>query len=182
MNGVRAQGTAFRFFVKIDIFYFSDNSLLPSPWHTLPTTILFDPQGLIERILHASAGLRFEITDEDLDYSISKGLAAAHEAYRRTQRQELIFAETLLDELRFHIIQADVWLHDRTPRTQLFSKFDYRGSPEVIQCLRGSFLQLQHRSPPSIAHWVVPAVSSTSRTTPQQVQIIETAAIGFGSA
>jgi predicted nucleotidyltransferase len=137
--GTRHCVSHFRFFVKIDIFYFSENSLLPSPWYTLPTRILFDPHGLIERLLQASGDFRFEITDEDLDYSISKGLAAAHEVYRRTHRQELIFAQTLLDELRFHIIQADDWLHDRTPRTQLFSKFDYRGSPEVIHSLRASF-------------------------------------------
>jgi len=68
-----------------------------------------------------------------------KGLAAEHEAFRRTQRQELLFAQTLLDELRFHIIQADDWLFDRTPWTQLFSKFDRRGSREVIESLRGSF-------------------------------------------
>jgi len=51
----------------------------------------------------------------------------------------LLFAQTLLDELRFHIIQADDWLFDRTPRTQLLSKFDQRGSRGVIESLRGSF-------------------------------------------
>jgi hypothetical protein len=137
--GTRHCVSHFRSFVKIDIFYFSENSLPPSPWYALPTRILFDPHGVIERLVRASAGLRFEVTDEDLDYSISKGLAAAHEALRRTQRQELLFAQTLLDELRFHIIQADDWLFDRTPRTQLFSRFDQRGSQEVIESLRASF-------------------------------------------
>jgi hypothetical protein len=50
-----------------------------------------------------------------------------------------VFAQTLLDQLRFHIIEADDWLFDRTPRTQLLSKFDHRGSPDVVQCLRRSF-------------------------------------------
>ena len=71
-------------------------------------------------MVRASEHLKFEVTDEDLDFSISKGLAAAHEVFRRTRRGELVFAQTLLDEFRFHIIQADDWLFDRTPRTQLF--------------------------------------------------------------
>jgi len=129
----------FRFFVKIDIFYLSEADLEPSPWYTLPIRILFDPRGVVERLLTRSVGLRFEVEEDDLDYSISKGIAAAHEAFRRMQRDELIFAETLLDELRFHIIQADDWLFDRTPRTQLFSKYDQRGSGEVVAVLRQSF-------------------------------------------
>jgi hypothetical protein len=101
--------------------------------------ILVDTRGVVERLLRRSAELRFEVTEEDLDYSISKGLVAAHEAFRRAQREEWLFAQTLLDELRFHIIQAGDWLFDRTPRTQLFSKYDQRGSRDVIALLRGSF-------------------------------------------
>lgn len=129
----------FRSFVKIDIFYFSEDELEPSPWYTLPVRILFDRHGVVERLVRRSAELRFEVREEDIDYSISKGLAAAHEAFRRVQRGELLFAQTLLEELRFHIIQADDWLFDRTPRTQLFSKYDERGSREVIESLRNSF-------------------------------------------
>jgi hypothetical protein len=129
----------FRSFVKIDIFYLSESALPPSPWYTLPLNILFDPHGVIGRLVQSSAGMQFEVTGEDLDYSIGKGLAAAHEAFRRTQRQELLFAQTLLNELRFHIMQADDWLFGRTTRTQLFSKFDQRGSREVVNSLRVSF-------------------------------------------
>jgi hypothetical protein len=137
--GTRHCVSHFRFFVKIDIFYFGESDLQPSAWHTLPIAILLDRYGAIEQMVRASEHLKFEITHEDLDFSISKGLAAAHEVFRRTRRGELVFAQTLLDELRFHIIQADDWLFDRTPRTQLFSKFDQRGSPDVVQCLRRSF-------------------------------------------
>jgi hypothetical protein len=128
----------FRSFVKIDVFYFSEDRLQPSPWYALPVRILPDAHGVIDRLLKRSAELRFDVR-EDLDYSISKGLAAAHEAFRRAQRQEPLFVQTLLDELRFHIIQADDWLFERTPRTQLFSKSDQRGSREVTESLRSSF-------------------------------------------
>jgi len=137
--GTRHCVSHFRSFVKIDIFYFGENDLQPSPWHALPITILLDCHGAIQRMVSASEHLEFDVTDEDLDFSISKALAATHEIFRRTRRGELVFAQTLLDELRFHIIQADDWLFGRTPRTQLFTKFDHRGSPEVIQCLRTSF-------------------------------------------
>src|SRR5262249_31063358 len=103
--GARHCVTHFRSFVKIDIFYFSEDDLPPSPWYTLPMRILLDPHGVIERLVRGSASLTFEVTAEDLDFSIGKGLAAAHETFRRTQRREVLFAQTLLDELRFHMIQ-----------------------------------------------------------------------------
>jgi predicted nucleotidyltransferase len=139
--GTRHCVSHFRSFVKIDIFYFSEHDLQPSPWYALPVRILLDRCGAVEQMVRASEHLEFDVTGEDLGYSISKGLAAAHEVFRRTRRGELLFAQTLLDELRFHMIQADDWLFDRTPRAQLFSKFDHRGSPEVVQCLRTSLCE-----------------------------------------
>src|SRR5579872_1245140 len=51
-----------------------------------------------------------------IDRSIGKGIAAAHEAYRRLRRDELIYAQSLLDELRFRLLCADDWLADRFER------------------------------------------------------------------
>jgi hypothetical protein len=66
--GTRHCVSHFRSFVKIDIFYFGENDLQPSPWHTLPTTILLDRHGAIERMVRASEHLEFIVTDEDLDF------------------------------------------------------------------------------------------------------------------
>jgi hypothetical protein len=47
----------------------------------LPVKILHDPHDVIKGLLQSSARLRFEVMEDDVDYSISKGLAAALEAF-----------------------------------------------------------------------------------------------------
>lgn len=129
----------FRPFGKIDIFYYDVATLTPSPWYRLPIRILHDPEGIVADLVERSQGLPFTVSDDDLDFSISKGLAAAHEAYRRARRGELFFALSLLGELRQHIMQADDWLHDRTPETAVVAKFNRRGSRAVVAALTASY-------------------------------------------
>lgn len=94
---------------------------------------------MIAALLAQSKALEFRTSVEDIEHSISKGLAAAHEAYRRAKRGEFLYAQTLLDELRQHIMKADDLLFGRTPYTAVYAKFDERGSPEVIEALAASF-------------------------------------------
>jgi hypothetical protein len=129
----------FRPFNKIDIFYYSADTLHPSPWYTLPVKILHDPDGILADLVDRSKGLEFEISEDQVDHAISKGLAAAHEAYRRIHRGELLYAQTLLDEFRYQIMRADDLLFDRTPQAALRAKFDQRGSPTVMAALSTSF-------------------------------------------
>lgn len=129
----------FRPFNKIDIFYLSADAVEPSPWLALPTTVLHDPSGVIATLQERSRNLSFAIDLGEVERSISKGIAAAHEVFRRTRRGELLYALTLLDELREHMMKADDWLHGRTPADALSSKFDDRGSAAVVKCLAASF-------------------------------------------
>jgi len=129
----------FRPFGKIDIFYHDAGTLSPSPWYRLPIRILHDPEGIVADLVKRSAELSFAVSDDELDFSISKGLAAAHETWRRAKRGELIYALTLLDELRQHIMYADDWLHDQTPETAVMAKFDRRASPDVLSVLQASY-------------------------------------------
>lgn len=126
-------------FGKIDIFYYDATRLVPSPWYRLPIRILYDPQGIIAAVVEQSAELKFAVRTDDLDGSISKGLAAAHETYRRVQRGELFYALTLLDELRYHMMQADDWLYDRIPETTVIARFERRGSERVRRILQRSY-------------------------------------------
>jgi predicted nucleotidyltransferase len=137
--GARHCVSHFRPFGKIDIFYYDAAALLPSPWYRLPIRILHDPEGIVANIVERSQGLPFTVSEDDLDFSISKGLAAAHETYRRARRGELFYALSLLDELRQHIMHADDWLHDRTPETAVVAKFDMRGSRAVLAVLKASY-------------------------------------------
>jgi hypothetical protein len=118
----------FKPFNKIDIFYYAADALKPSPWYTLPIKPLHDPEGFVSNLIANSTGLGFEVTEDEVDYSISKGLSAAHEAFRRARRGEILYAQTLLDEFRQHIMQADDLLFDRTPDLMLHAKFDQRGT------------------------------------------------------
>ncbi|MBI0434193.1 nucleotidyltransferase domain-containing protein [Roseomonas sp. KE0001] len=129
----------FRPFGKIDIFYYDAAALAPSPWYRLPIRILHDPKGIVADLVKRSQGFPFTVSEDDLDFSISKGLAAAHESYRRARRGELFYALSLLDELRQHIMQADDWLNDRTPETAVIAKFDRRGSSAVLDVLKASY-------------------------------------------
>lgn len=129
----------FRPFNKIDIFYYSADALHPSPWYTLPVRVLHDPLDVIATLLEKSQGLRFEVMEAEVDFSISKGLASAHEATRRACRGELLYAQTLLDELGQHITKVDDLLFGRTPDVTAGAKFDRRGSPEVLRALTSSF-------------------------------------------
>jgi hypothetical protein len=100
---------------------------------------LHDPKGIVADLVKRSQGLPFTVGEDDVDFSISKGLAAAHETYRRAMRGELFYAQPLLDEMRYHMMQADDWLHDRTPETAVVAKFDRRASGDVLNALRSSY-------------------------------------------
>lgn len=129
----------FRPFGKIDIFYCAAAALPPSPWYRLPIRILHDPEGIVADLVERSRGMQFTVSEDDLDFSISKGLAAAHETHRRARRGELFYAQSLLDELRQHIMHSDDWLQDRTPETAVTAKFDKRGSLRVLTALKASY-------------------------------------------
>ncbi|WP_105416464.1 nucleotidyltransferase domain-containing protein [Neorhizobium sp. T25_27] len=126
-------------FGKVDIFYYDAAKLTPSPWYRLPIKILHDPTGVVADLMKRSEALMFKVAEEDVDFSISKGLAAAHEAYRRAKRGELFDAQTLLDELRHHMMQADDWLEDRSPATIVTAKFEKRASARVLADLAMSY-------------------------------------------
>ncbi|WP_245581988.1 nucleotidyltransferase domain-containing protein [Phyllobacterium phragmitis] len=145
----------FRPFGKIDIFYYDASTLAPSPWYRLPIRILHDLEGMVANLVERSQELPFTVAEDELDFSISKGLAAAHETYRRAKRGELIYALTLLDELRQHIMHADDWLHDRTPETAVMAKFDRRASPNVLSVLKASYCPCEAKAISAALHSLV---------------------------
>ncbi len=132
----------FRPFVKIDTFYLSRRAFVPSPWLALPLRILHDPQGIVADVVARSRGLRFAPAEEDIDRSIGKGLAALHEAYRRIRRGELIYAQSLLDELRLHMAVADDWLRGEPSRGVVLTRFEHRASPTVLDAFATSCVPL----------------------------------------
>lgn len=143
MPGTRHCVSHFAPFNKIDIFYLDAAKLMPSPWYRLPVIVLHDPEMIVAELVEASRELPFTVTADEIDISISKGIAAAHETFRRAKRGELFYAQTLLDELRHHMMLADDWLHERTAETTVLAKFDRRGSADVLKALGNSYCALE---------------------------------------
>lgn len=146
LEGAQHCVSHFRPFGKIDVFYISLTEFRPSPLYTLPTEVLHDPRGLVKEVITQSKDLAFAIPEEEIDRSISKGLASAHEAYRRLRRGELHFAQSLLDSLRHYMIQADDWIHRRPPQAVTFSGFEKRVSQPLIEAFNNSYAGLDAAS------------------------------------
>ena len=132
----------FKPFGKVDVFYLSLANFHPSPWYAFPQEILHDPIGVIVDIVERSRKHRFEISEDEIDRSLSKGLAAAHEVYRRIQKDELVYAQSLLNGVRGNVIQAEDWIEKRAPRTGVFPKFEKYASQPMIHVIRESYVGL----------------------------------------
>lgn len=145
MEGAQHCVSHFRQFFKVDIFYLDQNNFRPSPWYSLPTAILYDPKGIVREVIESSPQFRFEVSDKEVDWLVSKGLAAAHEVFRRARRGELLYAQTLLDEFRSYVIKADDWLHQRVPDDVSQLKLERRLTPKFLQILKQSYVPLEAR-------------------------------------
>ena len=139
MPGAQHCVSHFRPFCKIDIFYLDQTALRPSPWYGLPIEVLHDPHGVVAALIAGSRDLPFTVSAEEVEWSIAKGIAGAHEIYRRAARGELLYAQSLLDEWRGHIIKADDWLNGRTPASAVQAKVEQRCAPAVLEVLAASY-------------------------------------------
>ena len=129
----------FRPFNKIDIFYLNRAAFQPSPWLPQPVTILYDPEMVVAGVVARSHGLRFTPALDEVERTISKGLAAAHEAYRRMRRGELVYAQSLLDELRQCMTVLDDVLHGRPPHSVVLSRWETRASDALRKTVVASY-------------------------------------------
>jgi hypothetical protein len=140
MEGAQHCVSHFRPFFKTDIFYHNQADFCPSPWYGLPTTILYDPKDVVSKVIESSPPFAFEVNEKDIDWLISKGLAAAHEVFRRARRGELLYAQNLLEEFRSYVIRADDWLHRRVPTDAADLKLERRLSQSFVGLLNRSYV------------------------------------------
>ena len=140
MEGAQHCVSHYRPFLKVDIFYHSQTEFRSSPWYSLPTTILYDPVGVVTKVIEGSQPFKFETNKKRVDWLISKGLAAAHEVYRRSQRGELIYAQNLLEEFRWYVAEADDWIHQRVPPNPPNIKFEGRLNSPLLEALKQSYV------------------------------------------
>lgn len=136
----------FKPFNKADVFYFTTQHLKPSPWYSLPIQVIHDPKGFVARLIEASRNLAFTPSIDEVDRAISKGLACAHEVYRQVMRNELFYAQSLLDKTRFYMIQADDYLSKNPPHSSGFAHLERRGSRKIIETLSACYPKLERRA------------------------------------
>ena len=133
----------FRPFLKIDVWYISTSMLQPSPWLKLPVNILLDRTGAVREVVERSARLPFPPpTDSAVSRVLSKALTDAHEVVRRLRRGELFFAQSLLEELRFHMIRLEGRICAVEPSTSADLKVEHRISDRLEPALKSSYVDL----------------------------------------
>ncbi len=132
-------------FVKLDVFYYGIYEFEPSPWYALPIRIAYDPESIIRKTIDQSTSLSFEIDKDEVNRVISRGIAYAHEAYRRLMRSELFYANNLMDILRSCIILLDDAINGRNTVSSLFSKYEQRAGQKDLQKITESYGQLNNK-------------------------------------
>lgn len=97
--------THFDSFVKIDSWYMEPDDLVPSVWlHGIKA--YYDPHKLIETLINKSSSILYEPTIEEVDFWQGKFFAFLHEMYRAIMRQEMYYALSNLDRLRWLIVSG----------------------------------------------------------------------------
>ena len=120
----------FRPFFKVDVFYLSTEMWRPSPWLKFPAKICLDRTGAVRDVIERSTKLPFPPpSSQEVSRVLSKALAGAHEVVRRLRRGELFFAQTLLEELRFHMIRLEDWIRAADPSGPADLKLERRSAP-----------------------------------------------------
>ncbi len=79
---------------------------------------------------------------KEVDRLISKGLAYAEEAYRRVMREEMFYAQSLLDSFRHVLMKLEDFLENRPHSV---SHFEQRGSKTSIEILKLSYTSLDKK-------------------------------------
>ncbi|MGD6803134.1 nucleotidyltransferase domain-containing protein [Rossellomorea aquimaris] len=92
-------------FVKVDTFYKEPGELTPSLWLS-GLKALYDPEGIVEKVLVASSKLKYSASAEEVEAWRGKVLAFIHETYRAVMRNERYYACANLDRLRWLTVQG----------------------------------------------------------------------------
>ena len=130
LEGTQHCVSHFRPFLKIDVFYLSPSTFVPSPWLKLPAQIFLDRTGVVREVLERSKLLPFPPpASREVSRIVSKALAAAHETVRRARRGELFYAQSLLEELRTFMMQIDGWIHHFEPAAPADLKMERQWVP-----------------------------------------------------
>lgn len=93
-------------FIKVDSWYKTLDEVVPSVW-LKGIKPLYDPSQILAPVLEEVAKLTIDLEKDDVSFWKTKVLAFIHETYRASMRNELYYALSNLDRVRWLI--ADGW-------------------------------------------------------------------------
>jgi len=92
-------------FVKVDSWYHSPEEMVSSIW-LKDMAVLYDPHHIIGPVIKESSKLVYHPLPEDVEFWRSKLLAFIHETYRAVMREELYYALSHLDRIRWLMVSG----------------------------------------------------------------------------
>lgn len=94
--------THFDSFIKVDSWYHSPEEVVPSIW-LKDLDVLYDPHNLISSVIKESSSLDYKPSKEEVEFWRGKVIAFIHEIYRAVMRNEIYYALSNLDRVRWLI-------------------------------------------------------------------------------
>ncbi|WP_243449956.1 nucleotidyltransferase domain-containing protein [Neobacillus terrae] len=92
-------------FVKVDSWYHTPEEIIPSIW-LKELEVLHDPHNTLSKIKIESSKLVYEPSSVDVEFWRGKILAFIHETYRAVMRNEIYYALSNLERLRWLIVSS----------------------------------------------------------------------------
>ncbi|PAK34179.1 aminoglycoside 6-adenylyltransferase [Peribacillus simplex] len=92
-------------FVKVDSWYHSPNEIVPSIW-LKGLKVLYDPTNIISNVIKESSNLVYKPSSEEVEFWRGKLLAFIHETYRAVMRDEIYYALSNLDRIRWLMVSG----------------------------------------------------------------------------
>lgn len=92
-------------FVKVDCWYHSPEEITPSIW-LKGYKVLFDPNNIINGIIKESSYKVYKPSSNEVEFWRGKLFAFIHETYRAVMRDEIFYALSNLDRIRWLIVSG----------------------------------------------------------------------------
>ena len=90
-------------FIKADVFFYTTNKLTPSKW-LKNIKIIKDKDDTLSKLKADSHNMQHIPSVDTINNEILKFYACSHECFRRIKRNEFLYADYLLDSMKFTII------------------------------------------------------------------------------
>ena len=92
-------------FIKVDSWYHSPEEVVPSIW-LKECKVLHDPNNIISKIIKESSNEVYKPSSEEVVFWRGKLLAFIHETYRAIMREEIYYAISNLDRIRWLVVSG----------------------------------------------------------------------------